>query len=222
MKDIKILDIGKYNGEEVRIRGWLYNKRSKGKITFLIIRDGTGYIQCVVSKDGVTEEVFDAAKIIGQESSIEVIGAVREDKRAKSGYEISVKEIQIISLSKQYPLAIAENRPNIDKLMDIRHLWMRSQKPSAILKIRHEIVQALRDYLYKEDFINVDSPLFQPVAVEGTSTLFGFPYFDLGESYLSQSGQRRSLQLSGPRGGSRSRPLFCCLSIGQSWRRSRA
>ncbi|MCD4657207.1 MAG: asparagine--tRNA ligase [Planctomycetes bacterium] len=189
-KVVAIKDLGKHEGEEVMLQGWLYNKRGKGKLIFLILRDGSGYVQCVAFKNDLSEEAFADAKSLNQEASIEITGNVKADERAPGGYEINVTDLKVFqNPTEQYPLAIAENVPNIDKLLDIRHLWMRSKKPAAILKIRHEILQALRDFLYKNDFICVDSPMFQPTAAEGTSTLFDIPYFDLGNAYLSQSGQ---------------------------------
>jgi len=190
MKGVAIKDLGKFDGQEITLQGWLYNKRGKGKLIFLILRDGTGYVQCVAFKNDMSEEAFADAKSLSQEASVEIVGKVRADDRAPGGYEINVTDLKIVqNPTEQYPLAIADNVPNIDKLLDIRHLWMRSKKPAAILKIRHEILQALRTYLYENEYTCVDSPMFQPTAAEGTSTLFEIPYFDLGNAYMSQSGQ---------------------------------
>lgn len=184
---VYIKDLSKHVGEEVTLKGWLYNKRSSGKIKFLIMRDGSGYVQCVVVKNNVSDEIFETADKITQESSFEVKGKVREEKRAIGGYELDVIDLKIISLSQNYPITPKEH--GIEFLMDNRHLWVRSKKQVAILKIRHRIVKAIRDFFDSRGFTLFDPPIITPNACEGTSTLFELDYFDLGKAYLTQSGQ---------------------------------
>ncbi len=184
---IYIKDLASYVGEKVTLKGWLYNKRSSGKIKFLILRDGTGYLQCVVFKGNVNEEVFDLADKITQESSFEVTGTVREEPRAPGGYELDAVDLKLIGKSENYPITPKEH--GIEFLMDHRHLWVRSKKQHAILKIRHRIVKAIRDFFDSRDFVLFDGPIITPNASEGTSTLFETPYFDLGKAYLTQSSQ---------------------------------
>lgn len=176
--------ISKFEGKEVEIRGWLYNKRSSGKIIFLIIRDGTGIIQGVVTDE--TPEAFKLSDKITQESSIVVKGIVRKEKRATGGYELSIKDIQLLSLADEYPIGKKEH--GIDFLLSKRHLWVRSRIPFAVLRIRTEVISAIRDFFDNRGFILFDSPLLTPSACEGVSTLFEVPYFDK-KAYLSQSGQ---------------------------------
>lgn len=184
---VYIKDLSKHVGEEVTLKGWLYNKRSSGKIKFLIMRDGSGYVQCVVVKNNVSDDIFETADKITQESSFEVKGKVREEKRAIGGYELDVIDLKIISLSQNYPITPKEH--GIEFLMDNRHLWVRSKKQVAILKIRHRIVKAIRDFFDSRGFTLFDPPIITPNACEGTSTLFELDYFDLGKAYLTQSGQ---------------------------------
>jgi asparaginyl-tRNA synthetase len=184
---VYIKDLSKHVGKEVTLRGWLYNKRSSGKLKFLIMRDGTGYVQCVVFKGNVSEEIFDSAEKITQESSFEVKGKVREEKRAVGGYELDVVDFKMIGLAHEYPITPKEH--GIEFLIDNRHLWVRSKKQVAILKIRHRIVKAIRDFFDERGFTLFDPPIITPNACEGTSTLFEMEYFDLGKAYLTQSGQ---------------------------------
>ncbi|MFA3782110.1 asparagine--tRNA ligase [Melioribacteraceae bacterium 4301-Me] len=184
---VYIKDLKNYVSKEVTLKGWLYNKRSSGKIKFLILRDGTGYTQCVVFKGNVTDEVFDNADKITQESSFEVTGTVKEEPRAIGGYELDVKNLSIISIAKEYPITPKEH--GIEFLIDHRHLWIRSKRQVAILKIRHRIVKAIRDFFDEHGFVLFDPPIITPNACEGTSTLFEMEYFDLGKAYLTQSGQ---------------------------------
>jgi len=184
---VYIKDLSKHVGEEVTLKGWLYNKRSSGKIKFLILRDGSGYTQCVVVKNNVSDEVFEIADKITQESSFEVRGKVRAESRAIGGYELDVIDLKLISLSQDYPITPKEH--GIEFLMDNRHLWVRSKKQVAILKIRHRIVKAIRDFFDSHGFTLFDPPIITPNACEGTSTLFELDYFDLGKAYLTQSGQ---------------------------------
>lgn len=181
-----ISDVGGHEGKEVTIRGWLYNKRSSGKLWFLLVRDGTGIIQSVVSKGDVADEVFQACEEVSQESSLSVTGLISADKRAPGGYELLVREIQIHQLAHDYPITPKEHGTAF--LMDHRHLWLRSSRQVAVLKIRHEIIKACRDFYDDRGFILVDTPIFTPAAAEGTTTLFETDYF--GEkAYLTQSGQ---------------------------------
>ncbi|NLL49072.1 MAG: asparagine--tRNA ligase [Firmicutes bacterium] len=186
MKSVYLKHIGEHVGEEVEIRGWLYNKRSSGKIQFLIIRDGTDLIQGVVVKAEVSEEVFAAAKSLTQESSLIVRGIVRAEPRSVSGYELTVTDIEVLQIAEEYPITPKEH--GIEYLMDRRHLWLRSQKQHAIMLIRNEIIKASRQFFDDRDFVLVDAPILTPASVEGTSTLFETDYFD-DKAYLSQSGQ---------------------------------
>ena len=187
MQIIHISDLKNYVGQEVTLRGWLFNKRSGGKVRFVILRDGTGYLQCVYFKGNVSEDIFAAADKIGQESSIEVTGKVKEEPRAVGGYELDATDLTIIQNAQNYPITPKDH--GIEFLLDNRHLWLRSKKQVAILKIRHRIVKAIRDFFDDRDFTLMDPPILTPNAVEGTSTLFETEYFDLGSAYLTQSGQ---------------------------------
>lgn len=186
MKWIYIEDIDKYVDEELELRGWVFNIRTGGKVIFILLRDGTGIIQTVISLNDVGEEKFNKAKELTQESSIIVRGKVREDKRAPGGYEITVSDIDIIFITKDYPITPKEHGTAF--LMENRHLWIRSKRQNAILRIRSEIIQAVRDFFYENKFIMLDAPIFTPSACEGTTTLFEVDYFGK-PAYLSQSGQ---------------------------------
>ena len=181
-----ISDVGGHEGKNITIRGWLYNKRSSGKLWFLLVRDGTGIIQSVVSKADVSERVFQACEEVTQESSLSVTGLISADKRAPGGYELQVQEIEIHQIAQDYPITPKEHGTAF--LMDHRHLWLRSSRQTAILKIRHEIIKACRDFFDGRGFTLVDTPIFTPAACEGTTTLFETDYF--GEkAFLTQSGQ---------------------------------
>lgn len=180
-------DLAKYVGQEVTLQGWLYNKRSSGKIKFPILRDGTGIVQGVVVKGQVRDDVFQRVDELTQESSFIMKGRVRKEDRAPGGYELDVTDIQIISIAKDYPITPKEH--GVEFLMDRRHLWLRSSRQHAILRIRHQIIRAIREFFDNRGFVLVDSPIFTPAACEGTSTLFETDYFDLGKAYLTQSGQ---------------------------------
>lgn len=187
MKDrVYISDISKHADQEVKIHGWLYNKRSSGKLWFLQVRDGSGIIQAVVFKGDVSEEIFQRCEKLTQESSIVVTGKVSEDKRAPSGFELQMKDIQIMHLAEEYPISPKEHGSTF--LMDHRHLWLRSSKQNAILKIRHEVVRACREFFDSQGFVLIDAPIFTPNACEGTTTLFETDYFG-SKAYLTQSGQ---------------------------------
>lgn len=182
-----INELSRYVGEEVTLKGWLYNKRSSGKVKFLIMRDGTGMAQCIVFKGNVSEEVFNLAESLTQESSFEITGKVKAEPRSVGGYEVDVTDLKVISISSEYPITPKEHGPEF--LMDHRHLWLRSKKQASILRVRHRIIKAVRDFFDNKGFTLVDSPIITPNACEGTSTLFETPYFDLGKAYLTQSGQ---------------------------------
>ena len=178
--------IGERNGREATVRGWLYNRRSSGKIQFLIVRDGTGYLQTVVVKADVSPETWAQAERATQECSLAVSGSVREDKRAPGGYEMSATKVEVIGPSEGYPITPKEH--GVDFLLSQRHLWMRSAQQHAVLKVRSEVSQAIRDFFHERDYVLIDSPILTGSSVEGTSTLFETDYF--GEkAYLSQSGQ---------------------------------
>lgn len=182
-----IEDLSKHIGEEVTLQGWLYNKRSSGKIKFPILRDGTGIVQGVVVKSAVSDEVFNAVDMLTQESSFVMKGKVRKEERAPGGFELDVTDIRIISLAHDYPITPKEH--GVEFLMDRRHLWLRSSRQHAILRVRHQIIKSIRDFFDGRGFTLADSPIFTPAACEGTSTLFETDYFDLGKAYLTQSGQ---------------------------------
>ncbi|HAJ32231.1 MAG TPA: asparagine--tRNA ligase [Candidatus Atribacteria bacterium] len=187
MEIIRISDIKKYEGKEVEIRGWLYNRRSSGKIKFLIVRDGTGFIQGTLIKNEMDENIFDQADNINYESSIKISGVVKEEKRVPLGYEVLVKNIEVISTAEDnYPISLKEH--GVGYLMDYRHLWLRSPRQNAILRIRAEITKSIRDFLDMNGFILMDTPILTPAACEGTTTLFETEYFD-DKAYLAQSGQ---------------------------------
>jgi asparaginyl-tRNA synthetase len=174
-------------GKEVSVRGWLHNKRSSGKLLFLVVRDGSGYAQAVVSKKALTPEMWQAADEAGQESSIEITGVVRADQRAPGGYEIDVSALIVLQAVHNYPITPKEHGTAF--LMEHRHLWLRSARQHAILRIRHAVVKAARDFLDDDGFTLVDTPIFTPAACEGTTTLFPVKYFEEGTAYLTQSGQ---------------------------------
>lgn len=183
---ISLSQIEQFNEKEVQIRGWVRRHRSKGKVQFLTIRDGTGELQAILSKATMDEEQFKAASHLTQESSIEVTGRIRADDRAPGGYELDVSHIHILHLAEPFPIQPKEH--SVGFLMDHRHLWLRSSRQHAILKIRHEIVKACRDFFDDREFVLVDTPIFTPNACEGTTTLFQTQYFE-ETAYLAQSGQ---------------------------------
>jgi asparaginyl-tRNA synthetase len=187
MAHVYIEEIGRHEGEEVTLKGWLSNRRSSGKIHFLIVRDGTGFIQAIMSKAAVGEELFKAADHLAQETSIILTGTVRVDKRAPSGFEIDVKHLEVVGESHDYPITPKEH--GVDYLLDRRHLWIRSERQQAILRVRHEIINAVRDFFNSRGFILADTPIFTPAACEGTTTLFPAQYFEETTAYLTQSGQ---------------------------------
>ena len=184
---VYIEDLSKHIGEEVTISGWLYNKRSSGKIRFLIVRDGTGILQGVLVKANLPEEIFNRFDELTQESSFSMTGVVRKEDRAPGGFEMEVKDVKIISVAHEYPITPKEH--GVEFLMDRRHLWLRSARQHAILRVRHEIIRSIREFFDNRGFTLMDAPIFTPAACEGTSTLFETEYFDLGKAYLTQSGQ---------------------------------
>jgi len=185
---VYIADIARQEGKEVTLHGWLHNRRSSGKLHFIQVRDGTGTIQCVVFKGNVTPEVFHEADHLPQETSLAVTGSVKKDPRSPLGYELDVKDLRVVARpAREYPLGHKEH--GVAFLMDQRHLWMRSARQNVILRVRHSVERAIRDFFDGRGFTLVDAPIFTPSACEGTSTLFEVPYFDLGKAYLTQSGQ---------------------------------
>lgn len=183
---ITIDQAGDYLGQEVTLQGWLYNKRSSGRIQFLEVRDGTGWIQAVVVRKEVDEAVWGEASRLTQESSLTIRGTLKEEPRSKWGYEIWVSDITIVQLAEEYPITLKEH--GTDFLMDHRHLWIRVPRQQAILRIRHEIIWAMQEWLNDQGFIRVDTPILTPNACEGTTTLFDIEYFG-DKAYLAQTGQ---------------------------------
>jgi asparaginyl-tRNA synthetase len=186
MQQCVIREVGQYVGQSVRIGCWLHNKRSSGKIQFLQLRDGTGFIQAVVVKNEVTEDVWNSASALTQESSLYLIGTVREEPRSASGYELSVSGIEVLQITENYPITPKEH--GVDFLMDHRHLWLRAPRQRAILTIRGQIIKAVRQFFDCNGFTAVDPPILTPSSCEGTTNLFHTKYFD-EDAYLSQSGQ---------------------------------
>ena len=187
MSRLYIEDLKDHAGEEVTLQGWLYNKRSSGKIKFPVMRDGTGIVQGVIVKSAVSEEVFARFDELTQESSFVMTGKVRKEERAPGGYELDVTDLRILHVAKDYPITPKEH--GVEFLMDRRHLWLRSSRQFAILRVRHQIIKAIREFFDNRGFLLLDAPIFTPAACEGTSTLFETEYFDLGKAYLTQSGQ---------------------------------
>ncbi|MFC1780123.1 asparagine--tRNA ligase [Patescibacteria group bacterium] len=193
--EIFLKDIDKYDKKKVTLNGWLFNKRSSGKIHFLQIRDGTGFIQVIVEKDKVGENLFNKCTDLTIESSVELVGKVKEDKRAPSGFEMDLVDLKILQLAHEYPLQKKEH--GTEFLLDHRHLWLRSTKQWAIQRVRNTIINAIYEHLNSQGFIKIDSPILTPNACEGTTTLFEVPYTpawkdgakDGPKAYLSQSGQ---------------------------------
>tara|TARA_B100001013_G_scaffold15277_2_gene8757 strand:+ start:456 stop:1748 length:1293 start_codon:yes stop_codon:yes gene_type:complete len=184
---IIISEVDRYVGKTVTLFGWLHRRRSSGKIHFLTLRDGTGLIQAVMSKATVDSETFSTTNHLGQETSLIVEGVVREDTRAPSGYELDVCQLNVVGESHDYPITPKEH--GVDYLLDRRHLWIRSQRQASILRIRHEVIDAIRDFFNSRGFILADTPIFTPAACEGTTTLFPVQYFDDRTAFLTQSGQ---------------------------------
>jgi len=185
---VYVAEIAQQEGKEVTLHGWLYNRRSSGKLHFLQVRDGTGTIQCVVFKGAVSPEVFQLADHLPQETSLSVTGVVKKDPRSPLGYELDVRGLSVVARpTAEFPLGHKEH--GVAFLMEQRHLWLRSPRQQVILRVRHTVERAIRDFFDGRGFTLVDAPIFTPSACEGTSTLFEVPYFDLGKAYLTQSGQ---------------------------------
>jgi asparaginyl-tRNA synthetase len=182
-----INQLSKHVGAEVVLKGWLYNMRSSGKLLFPQLRDGTGVVQCVVLKNAISPELFEQLKGLGQESALMVKGTVRADSRAPGGYEIDVSNAEVLQEVHDYPITPKEH--GTEFLMDHRHLWLRSRRQHAVLKVRHTVVQAVRNFLDEDGFTLCDAPIFTPAACEGTTTLFEVDYFEGEKAYLTQSGQ---------------------------------
>src|ERR1700745_4080463 len=184
-----IAEIGKHEGQSVTLRGWLYNLRESGKLLFPQLRDGSGVIQGIVPKNAVAPEVFEAVKSLTQESSVIVEGKVCADKRAPGGYELDISNVQVVQRVAEndpYPISLKEH--GVDFLMEHRHLWVRTPRQAAILRVRAEIIKAARDFFDERAFTLTDPPIITPAACEGTTTLFPVDYFD-EQAYLTQSGQ---------------------------------
>jgi asparaginyl-tRNA synthetase len=187
MSQTYIRDLKKHIGQPVTLKGWLYNLRSSGKLMFPQLRDGTGIVQCVVLRNNLPPEQWDALKGLGQESALIINGTVRADERAPGGVEIDVTEAEIVSPATDYPITPKEH--GTEFLMDHRHLWIRSRRQHAVLLVRHTVVKAVRDFLDNDGFTLADAPIFTPAACEGTTTLFEVDYFGDEKAYLTQSGQ---------------------------------
>jgi asparaginyl-tRNA synthetase len=188
---IRVEQVAEYENQEVSIRGWVYNRTHKGKLVFLLLRDGYGFVQCVAFKNDVDAELFNQLVHVPQESSIIVTGVIRADKRAPGipgGYELGITQFQIIqAAADDYPMALKEH--GVDFAMDNRHFWIRMPSQWAILRIRAMVISAIREWFDQNGFINLDTPILTPAACEGTTTLFETPYFDEGVAFLAQSGQ---------------------------------
>jgi len=182
---VAVRDLPKHEGETVTVRGWLYNRRSSKKIAFLLVRDGTGVVQSIVTRGD--EALFERACGLSQETSLSVTGAVKLDERAPGGVELEVSAVEVHGESDEYPLGKQEHGP--DFLLSHRHLWLRSKRPTATLRVRDTVIRAIRDHLHREGYVCVDAPMFTPNACEGTTTLFEVDYFDDRKAYLTQSGQ---------------------------------
>ena len=188
MKIIEIKDIERYLGKEVKLRGWVRNyRKASSKLRFVIFRDGSGELQCVASKPDMGEEAFDKVKQLTMETSLEIIGVPQKHPKFEDKFEFHLKDVNIIGTAEEYPIGKKEHGP--DFLLSQRHLWLRSRRQNAILKIRHTVYFAICEYLNNNGFYRFDSPILTPNASEGTTTLFEVPYFDLGSAFLSQSGQ---------------------------------
>ena len=186
MDRVYIQDMSKHVDEHVSVAGWLFNKRSSGKIHFLILRDGTGFMQAVASRSDVDVETFELLKGITQESSVRVEGLVRKDERAPGGYELLVTRAEVVQMAGEYPISLKEH--GVDFLMQYRHLWLRTPRQHAVMRVRAEVIRACRDFLDNNGFLLIDAPVLTPSACEGTTTLFETDYFG-DKAYLTQSGQ---------------------------------
>ena len=186
MNTVYIEDASKHDGEVVHMRGWVYNKRSSGKIKFLVLRDGTGLIQGILFKGECSEDAFGEFEKLTQESSVEITGKLRKEPRSPGGFEIGIQTLKIVSIAEAYPISPKEH--GVEFLMDHRHLWVRSQRQWAALRVRSEIMKSINGFFDSRGFIRFDAPILTPSSCEGTSTLFSTPYFE-EKAYLTQSGQ---------------------------------
>jgi len=184
---VTIADLRAQVGRTAEIRGWLLRRRSSGKIHFLLLRDGTGVVQAVISRQDVADKTFDTAGSLPQESSLIATGQVREDARSPGGVELALVDLVVVQEAAPYPITPKDH--GVEFLMDHRHLWLRSGRQQAVLRVRAEVIRAMTDYLDGQGYLRVDAPILTPAAAEGTTTLFSTPYFDLGSAYLTQSGQ---------------------------------
>jgi len=188
---VRVTELSKHVGQEVTIQGWVYNRTDKGKLCFLLVRDGTGFAQCVAFKGDLAPELFDQIMRLPQESSVIVTGPVREDKRAPGipgGFEVGVKDLKIVQTAEaDYPMALKDH--GVDFALDNRHLWLRMQSQWAILRVRATVMAATREWLDNNGFAEMSTPILTPAAAEGTTTLFETEYFDEGKAYLAQTGQ---------------------------------
>jgi asparaginyl-tRNA synthetase len=182
-----IAQIAGHVGQVVTLAGWVYNKTEKGKLVFLLLRDGSSTIQCVVFKKNVSEQAFATAQQLNQEASCRITGTVRADERAPGGFELDVHDLEAVGPSHEYPISPKEH--GVEFLMEHRHLWVRSAKQNALLRVRAEVIAAAQEWLNAQGFIRFDSPILTATAAEGTSNLFATDYFDLGKAYLAQTGQ---------------------------------
>jgi len=186
MSHIYIRDVGAHGGEDVTIKGWLYHRRSSGRLRFLVVRDGTGIIQATVLKGDVPEAVFEQSDHMPLESSLIVHGTVRAEQRAPGGYELSVRDLELVQAAEEYPITPKEH--GVGFLMQHRHLWLRSSRQQACMRVRAEVIRACRDFFDGRGFLLLDAPILTPNACEGTTTLFETDYFG-DKAYLTQSGQ---------------------------------
>jgi asparaginyl-tRNA synthetase len=187
MAAVEISGLGAHVGETVTVRGWVMTTRSSGKIAFLVVRDGSGYVQGVLSKKEVPESTWSAFQSLTQESSVALTGVVREDPRSPGGHELSVQTLEVLGASSEYPIGPKEHGTTF--LFEHRHLWLRSRRQTAIARVRHEVIQAIRDFFYQRDFVLVDTPILTGAIGEEAGNLFATEYFDLGKAYLAQTGQ---------------------------------
>lgn len=184
---ISVENLDTYIGQEVTLNGWVYDKTEKGKLIFVKLRDGTGIVQCVIFKPNVSEEIAGMAQSLTQETSVSITGIVRQEERSPTGVELDITNLKVWQISRDYPITPKEH--GVEFLMEHRHLWLRSARQHAIMRVRSVVVKAIRDFFDGNGFRLMDSPIFTPNACEGTSTLFETQYFDLGKAYLTQSGQ---------------------------------
>ncbi|KPK05125.1 MAG: asparagine--tRNA ligase, partial [Gemmatimonas sp. SG8_28] len=183
----RIADLPGHIGDEVSVRGWVMTTRSSGKIAFMVLRDGTGYLQCVLVRSETDDDAWESFRRLSQEMSVTVTGAVRADARSPGGVELGVRSVEVIGESPDFPISPKEHGTAF--LFEHRHLWLRSRRQTAIMRVRHEVVQAIRDFFYERGFVLVDTPILTGSIGESAGTLFETEYFDQGTAYLAQTGQ---------------------------------